>query len=449
MISGKNSTLWLGGLAAIMVLSVSTLFYPGLMSYDSLNQYSQVIGKIPVNNAHPPIMVYVWQFMYHFIPSAGSLLIFHQFIYWIAIAILSWSLTSNTIWRLTLFFVVGLWPPLIINSLHLWKDVGMFTAVLLASAALLADYRRPSYIWLIISALAIFYALAVRYNAIIGIPFLALAWAHRLTSRFANGRKQLVAIFLIASILTAVVSSVTKLIDGPSNNGGLNSIILFDLAAISVSKNMDLFPNSEQRANKEFLFELTREFKPEVNSPIGPVVSKINFGNESLTKYWLKTVRDNLQTYLEHRYYIFSRMMWITGPDPYYPYHRGIDENEYGIKFRYLGEVFSWDWQRSFDQITHLIIYRPIVYLLLSGAIFIYSTSRFLKKLGNFKWFFSGTISLSGIMMTLALFFLTPAADYRYALWMIATAIISLLCAIFLSDTTTCYDRQNKEYSIG
>lgn len=443
MTSGKCSTLVLGALAALMAISVSTLFFPGLISYDSLNQYSQVIGVIPINNAHPPAMVYAWKFLYKLMPSPGSLLFFHQFIYWIAISILSWSLTSNTKLRLAIFFIVGLWPPLIINSLHLWKDVAMFAAVILASSALLADYRRPSYIWLFISAIAIFYALAVRYNAIIGIPFLTLAWAHRFTSRFATGRKQLVYVFLIASLLAVGVSALTKWIEGPSNNGGLNSIILFDLAAISVSKDRDLFPNGEHRTNGKFLDELKKEFKPEVNSPIGPVVNKIDFGNESLTRYWMKTVRENFSTYLEHRYYVFSRMMWITGPDPYYPYHRGIDENEYGIDFRYLGHALSWDWKHSFDQITHLFIYRPIIYLVLSSIVFLYATFQLLKNFSNFKWFFSSTTSLSGIMMTSALFILSPAADYRYALWMIATAILSSLCVAFLPDTTSCVTKHN------
>jgi len=448
VISGKSSTIMLGALAVLMALSVSTLFFPGLMSYDSLNQYSQVIGVIPINNAHPPTMVYVWRFLYNFMPSAGSLLFFHQFMYWTAIAILSWSLTSNIKLQLAIFFIVGLWPPLLINSLHLWKDVGMFAAVILAVSALLADYRRPSYIWLFISAVAIFYTLAVRYNAIIGIPFLTLAWAHRFTSRFEIRRKQLISVVVIACILTVGVSALTKWIDGSSNNGGLNSIILFDLAAISVSKDMDLFPDSENRTDGKFLDELKKEFKPEVNSPIGPVVSKIDFGNESLTKYWMKTVLENIPTYLEHRYYVFSRMMWIAGPDPYYPYHRGIDENEYGIDFRYLGHALSWDWKHSFDKITHLFIYRPIIYLILSSIVFLYATSRLLRNFSNFKWFLSSTTSLSGIMMTAALFILSPAADYRYALWMIATAILSSLCVAFLPETPRCVTKQRTETSM-
>ncbi|MBV2143777.1 hypothetical protein KUG47_09735 [Falsochrobactrum sp. TDYN1] len=446
MSSEKFSGLWYGSLALVMASAITILFFPGLMSYDSFNQYSQVLGLIPVNSAHPPIMVYLWKILYEIIPSPGSLLLFHQAIYWSAVAILAWSLASNTILRLGIFFIVGLWPPLLVNSVHLWKDVGMFVTVLLAGATLLADYRRPSWIWMVVSAVAIFYALAVRHNAIIGVPFLALLWAHRLASRYPTAKKQVIALCLIAPVFTLSIYGLTKWIDGPSSNGGLNSIILFDLAAISVSKNADMFPNSESRSGTDFFQRLKGAFKPEVNSPVGPVLSNIDFG-ESLPVYWLHTIRNNLQTYLQHRYYVFSKMMWIRGPDPYYPYHPGIDQNEYGIKFSYLEQEKSWDWRWFFDTLSHLFIYKPILYLALSCILAIYSAFKLARDVRSFKWFATCTMSSSGIMMTISLFFLSPAADYRYAIWMITTTVLSLLLVIFLPNNEKTEQKENS-YSL-
>ncbi|MDH3901844.1 MAG: hypothetical protein OEU84_03670 [Xanthomonadales bacterium] len=47
-------------LAAILAFGTGFVFFPGLMSFDSIFLYRQVIGDMPVNNYHPPVMVYVW-----------------------------------------------------------------------------------------------------------------------------------------------------------------------------------------------------------------------------------------------------------------------------------------------------------------------------------------------------------------------------------------------------
>lgn len=406
------------------------------MSYDSLNQYSQVIGKEPVSNWFPPIMVYLWKALYWLRPSPGTLLAFHQMLYWSAIAILSWALSSKKIIQLSIFVVVGFWPPLIIHSVHLWKDVGMFAAILLAIAALLADWKRPSWLWLLLSAVGIFYAFAVRYNAVVGVPFIAMIWAWRVVYRAHIKRYIAVSICIVAFVFTIATLSITKWVDGPTGDSGLKSIIVFDLAAISVLENKNLFPSYViKNPNEKFLDELKSVFQPEVNYPINGLLMGVpESKNDAIKKYWLHTIYDYFPSYIKHRYYVFSRMLWISGPDPYYPYHPGIDENDMGIKFKFLDGPINFDWRAAFDYLSHLYIYKPIIYLVLSFFIFFYSSYKWIRKTESFKWFAIVMISGSGLSMTLSLFVFSPAADYRYSIWMIVTTIASVLGAVLLPD---------------
>lgn len=420
----------------VFALSVSALFFPGLMSYDSFYQYSQVTGENPVTNAHPPIMVYLWSILYHITPSPGSLLVFHQFVYWSAVALLSWSLTSNIRGQFFLLVVVGLWPPLIINSLHLWKDVGMFSAMLLSIAALLADIKRRWWGWLIISAVSLFYAYAVRYNAILGMPFIALIWGRRFVDRIGVFERKLVATIIVASTLVGANLFLASAIDGPKDDSGTNSIILFDLAALSVAQDRDMFPGYVVRRDEgDFLSDMKEAFIPEVNSSLNGIVLGVKVGHEAdLKRYWLRTNWENLSDYLAHRYHVFSRMLWISGAQPYYPYHPRIEENQYGVKFAFLDGVIGWNWRAFFDGVTHSVVYRPILYLMLSIGIMLYSFFRWKENYNSFKWFSVTAISCSGLSMTFPLFFLAPAADYRYTIWMITTTIISLLISFLLVE---------------
>lgn len=428
--------MWLVTLSVIFAGSVSILFFPGFMSYDSLYQYSQVIGANQITNDHPPIMVYLWKVLHQVRPSPGTLLIFHQCVYWSAVAILSWAITANRAMQILLLIVVGFWPPLIINSLHLWKDVGMFAAVFLAISALLADWKRPSWVWLVIAALGMFYAYAVRYNAILGLPFISVILAYRIVERFNLSRLRAITIGSVAIVALVACVGVAKRIDGPTGESGVYSIITFDLAALSVAQNTDLFPTYVPRkVDGDFLPKLKDAFVPEVNSSLPPIIGEPSSEHASeFKKYWLSTIMHHLPDYVAHRYHVFSRMMWIDGPEPYYPYQRGINSNDYGIKFKFLDGPLSWDWRATFDIFTHSVVYRPIVYLILSFAIVAYSFFRWVGNYNSFKWFAVTAISCSGLAMTLPLFFLAPAADYRYTIWLITTTIVSLLCSIFLTE---------------
>lgn len=148
LFSMRASNLILPLLSIFAAALLTALFFPGMMSYDSIYQYRQVIGAVPVTNDHPPVMVHLWRLAHSAIPSPGALLLVHQAVYWAAAALFAWGVVSTPLWRIFIFLLVGCWPPLLIHSVHLWKDSGMMIAMMACVSLLMqtpADQERSSF----------------------------------------------------------------------------------------------------------------------------------------------------------------------------------------------------------------------------------------------------------------------------------------------------------------
>src|SRR5690606_14563898 len=144
------------------------------------------------------------------------------------------------------------------------------------------------------------------------------------------------------------------------------------LASISVAVGKDLFPDYvEKKGGTNFYASLKSVYKPEVNSPLNAVLGDVKKENlDDLKLDWLQTILRYQKQYLNHRYYVFSRMLSINSSEPYYAFHPGIDENSLGVHFEFLdGGGISWDWRAAFTKVSHLWIYKPVLYLLLSFAL--------------------------------------------------------------------------------
>ena len=132
-------------LSLIIGSSLTFIFFPGLMSYDSVYQYQQAIFIQPVTDAHPAIMVFLWRALLSVYNNSGMLLIFHQIIYWLSITLFAFMVSDRLLVRVLTILGIGLLPPLAIHSIHLWKDVGMMSCFALAISALTCLlYTSPS-----------------------------------------------------------------------------------------------------------------------------------------------------------------------------------------------------------------------------------------------------------------------------------------------------------------
>lgn len=431
----RTSNLILPLLSILAAAGLTALFFPGMMSYDSLYQYRQVIGAVPVTNDHPPVMVHIWRLAHAVIPSPGVLLLVHQAVYWAAATLLAWGIVSTPLWRIFIFVLVGCWPPLLIHSVHLWKDTGMMIAMMACVSLLIADSRRPRTIFLLLSVCFLLYAIAVRHNAFTGaIPLAAgIAWRISMRMHFSRPRNAFTTIAVGAILITGLGFGFSRVIDTKFERPSISHWIgAFDLSAVSLARSENLFPASiasMQRAG--FMSDLRTAFRPETNNDLYKVIDIPKDRESEVTSAWISLIKTHTGDYLKHRAYVFGRLLGAHRGDLFYPFHRGIDTNELGLTFPFLDQAFPtwWNW---FDRASRSFIYRPWPYLILAITGFILSAFWLFLNTLNENRAFILILTSSGLMSSLPLFVFTPAADYRYILWLVCSSLLATI--VFVID---------------
>ena len=407
-------------------------FSPGFMSDDTLYQYRQAMGLAALNNTHPIIMAMLWRFLARVSDSTGTMLLFHQLLYWSTITLFVLLVTKRLAYRIGLLLAIGFCPPLVIISLHIWKDVGMMCALALACATLLGYIRYRHWAWLVVTALALFYAVAVRINGFIPALFLLFFFAYVVVDRLKLGamKKAALGALMVAALSLSYFQSIAALNAKITEKSYvLGTLLVWDLAEISLAKGEDVMPAYILRVGTgPVLKDLARVRVREANYPLWAVISPFPAQEyqSRLLPDWLSVVAANPAAYLKHRGHVFLTMLGIGTPKTYYPYHPGIDNNEFGFKFNHITEQKAGSYFRGFDRLAATPFYKVWVYLLLCVVTFVITCRRLWRMDGKKdENALAAAVALSGIANMGSLFFLATAADYRYAIWTVFAGIIS------------------------
>jgi hypothetical protein len=125
-------------------------------------------------------------------------------------------------------------------------------------------------------------------------------------------------------------------------------------------------------------------------------------------------------------------MLGVQDREIYYPYHPGIDENEFNIWFSNMSRDELTGYFKLFNKFSTSFFYRPWVYTLLGLIAVVVSGLRFRKRSGSEKAnLLAGTVALSGLLSAGSLLFIATAADYRYITW---TILAALLASVILAS---------------
>lgn len=426
-----KATLPVMGLALLLAFVFTYQFFPGFMSFDSLQQFRQTLGLLELNDAHPVIMVYLWRLLLEVHNHAGMLLAFHQVLYWFGIALFSCLAAQRLSLRLLLLLVIGLCPPLIILSLHLWKDVGMMSALAIAAALLLGYVRRPHWAWLTAAALALFFAVAVRVNGFIPAMPLLLLLCYFGASRLGRSHWQTAGLTIAGVIcLSLVHGAAMGLINTNAKKSyGLGTLVVWDMVSISLAENEDLLPDYVYRSTTEdILPALAAANSTEANYPSYAVVSPYppERFQKQLIKDWLDLILAHPGAYLSHRGHVLGVLLGVLDREIYYPYHPGIDENEFNIWFTNMDYDELKGYFRLFDKLAASPLYRPWIYGLLAVIVVLIAWIRLLKRRGgDHANILAITVATSGLASAASLLVIATAADYRYITWTILAALLS------------------------
>ena len=175
MNAGGKLAPW--GLALLVWSFLVFTFWPGYLSWDSAYQWWQARHD-QFDSVHPPLLAMFWQVFDRLGWAPGGVLAAQLLLLWSALAGFVCALPRPAWWRCAALLLLGLWPPLLGLSPHLWKDLWTLGFFAWAVALLAHDAHHPQRLLRLMALLALILACAFRHNAITGaLPLLLwLAW---------------------------------------------------------------------------------------------------------------------------------------------------------------------------------------------------------------------------------------------------------------------------------
>ncbi|MFK3890859.1 hypothetical protein [Sphingomonas sp. NPDC079357] len=193
---------------ALLFAASLALFWPGYATYDTLQQYQQVVSN-HLDDWHPPIMARLWQALLPLGHGTAPLLAAQLAGYWLGLTLIADALAvtrrRGAGW---VVLVVGLLPPLLGWQAVVLKDAQLVGAAL-AATGLVARYRlrdRPVPPAITVAAAILFgYALLVRANAVFALAPLIVG--------FISLRHPVARVGASLSIVAAVLA-----LSGPINH---------------------------------------------------------------------------------------------------------------------------------------------------------------------------------------------------------------------------------------
>lgn len=425
--------IFAGALCASLLALNLTIFWPGFMTPDSAWQWLQARTS-DYSDVHPPIMAITWSILEKIYSGPGLMLVAQLACLWIALGVLASALYSNKLPQLAFIATVGLWPPIIVTSSHIWKDVPMAGLLLMACALLAWESIRRSRHLLYWATAAMILACLFRHNAIFAAAPLLLYVGRRLNLTWLRATLFVIAITFATVLIGKMINSVNSV----TTRSVWPVTAAWDIAAVSLKQDKILIPG-DWHAPDLSLPELQENFRPWSNTTIfntGKILISLysplsEDQIKSLAVAWLRLWVDYPRDILWHRTQLIGTLLNVVPSDmptvmTFSPAITQLPENpvlhlppsrlrELTVEWltKLIDTPFFWGW----------------LYLLVNFALLIFALIRSQLLLGS--------VVLSGIFSFLPLYLIAPSAEFRYLLWLVITALIGVGIVFSRSRETT------------
>jgi len=408
-------------------------FYPGAMSFDSVLQLQQARAW-HFDDAHPPLMAVLWGTMDRIVPGPFGMLLLHNAAFWAAAAVYWRTLRKKSVaWAIVLLAVLLLPQVWSILSV-IWKDTGMGVALFLASALLYYARRTGSHITLACSVPALFYACAVRHNAVVAVLPLCLWSGFIAASSLPRLRRILIGLVYFLVLTVSVVALNKALVKG--NKIYIEQALwLYDLAGISKRQNTPIFPPYVMASEHFSMERMVAAYSPR---RVDFLIS--NFGRADikppliqtrdpqqvaeLRSVWVNAIARYPAAYLKHRTKVFLNLIGIEAEADYFlPYIvQTPDENPPP----YRPARVSYALKSYISGRETFLLFRGWIWVMLS-VFLLYQSAR-ARLRGEMEAVF--VLTSSGFLHCAGYFVYAPANDYRYIWWTVLAATIAAILSI-------------------
>ena len=409
------------------------LFYPGIFSVDSFSQFQQAY-KGSYDSWHPAVMSLLMHYLYP-VGGVGGLFLLHQILYWI-----TWALFFDLVLQKPKkkYLLIGLFPPLFLTSLTIWKDTGMMISLFLCVVLLFQYLKHFNHFILIPVFVLLFYAFNVRLNGFIIVAALIFAF---LIPLIYFKYSQIFISFVIALSITICISVIFII----SNNifckayevkqvSSLPSLVLFDAAGSFKEDQLnDAEPPTWALRNRHITNNWIKEYRPYSCSLCWTSEISCN-GTPELNKtymtYWVNTILDHPISYLKHRLTLTSYLFGLRSSFTYYPFQSHKYQTQLDSKFhiKNIGVVILYPFYITSYFLSLFFLYQPALYLLVSIYCAYKSTQKlFLDRIYDKNSIFLLCMSSSSVLSGFSLVFIAVAADYRYMIWTVLSGIVCFI----------------------
>lgn len=294
--------------AALGWVATCWIFWPGLMSGDSAAQYAQARGQAALDDVHPVAMSLLWRYADRVVEGPGALFALFALGWWAGLAWWAQAAPRGAASRVAVVLFVGAWPATFVILGHVWKDVGMSVALLLAGAAIWRWRRAGGRGARIAALLLLALACAFRHNAIFAAVPLLLWWGWPRAGARVGPALRSVALFALVVALASVPTLLARLA-GAESRHVWTVVAQWDLAAISIASGEIELPATMLAGPPLTVDELRAVFDPWANPrlfTVGKIKSSFFFRFTpdqlaELRRAWWAAATDHPGAYLAHR----------------------------------------------------------------------------------------------------------------------------------------------------
>lgn len=392
-------------------------FWPGLMSVDSIVQYTQGVLR-HYGDQHPPIMAWLWGWTDRAVTGPGGMLAVHLAMLWVGLFTLAEGARRAGAHYAWCIPIVGFLPTSASIVGVVWKDVGMASALLCATGLtfLSTNLHATSRVVVRVIALALlWYATMVRANAASATVAIACYWVAISYPQLKKGYV-VVGGIAVVTLMLATQQAVERVGLGASRQYLSQMLFLYDLTGIACAGDDAHIPEAYRAPTASAPGPCdhydpdqvdTLFFRPD--SPLRISYDAAAYGELRTT--WLTTVVEHPASYLAHRARVFAGVLGL----------RPISDNDRLLRQPHMqpnpwGFAFSSNrLSRAYDTATDMLgragLFKGILWFGLAVVLIspcLRARNRTSPELA---------LLVSAILYLLPYFFLALAPNYRFIYW--------------------------------
>ena len=420
----------IGYLAVFLSVASFLCFYPGSMTWDSLEQLRQARTG-DYGDWHPPAMAFIWSLFVFIKDGPSMMLIFHISMLWTS-AILLYRLSTREKWPCgVLFLLIPILPWVLNFEFVIWKDIGMAYSWGAGVAICLYYRSKDKFPRSAVAAvlLLFFYGALIRSNSLAAAPFLFLFFVICVCKKISI--KTATAVMIGSLVLCVLANMVLNSFLDPKKTNPISYVMFDDLIGLKLQgKDVNLDFLTEQERSSIVSCPHIKENKVGaafcLDTDRWADITQHNF--KALNFSWRNALSENFLGYLYYRSQAFlqlTRSPFSSSYDisqfrvvePPYVFESGIrEETKFEKSFRKYVHAFSKVLPGAF---------KPYVWMLLSIGLIVFF-ARHASSKERSLWL----LPASGLFYALSYFPVTPAADLRYVYWLCFVCTISGFIAI-------------------